>query len=214
MSIIGSIPASSEGTISRSYVPAMIGFDDGDAFDKIQVTVAGKSQIYVQDADHVTAFIELMQRLSKSAGALDNVLVPVSDGFVGNETFEIVLNNTVAAAKTVWAFSTGKGQGFYTKAGQATLQANDSLFYSGKDFDFILLNEANFDYAQIQFADGHEDKLEPQEIKNLLALKGNTANGEFAGNILGVDNTDGSIEGLTLYTDSGGTCLVTQIILQ
>ncbi len=214
MSLIGSIPATSEGTISRSYVPALIAFNDGDAFDKIQVTIAGKSQIYIQDAHHVTAFVELMQRLSKSKSAEDNVLVSISDGFVGNETFELVLNNNEAVAKNVWAFSTSKGQGFYTKAGQSTLQANDSLFFAGSDFDFILLNEANFDYAQIQFSDGHEDKLSLQEIKNLLAMKANTSTGEFAGNILGIDNTDGSIESLTLYTDSGGTCLVTQILLQ
>lgn len=214
MSLIGSIPANSEGTISRSYVPAILSLNASDVFDKIQVSISGKSQIYIQNGAHVKNFLQLMQRLSGKEDAIGNVLVAVADGFQGNETFELVLNSTSGSPQEVSAFSVSKGIGLYTQAGQSTLQPNDSLYFEGSDFDFLILNEPNFDYAQITFADGHEDKLTPSEIKNLLASKINSVNGGLPDDTLGIDNTDDSINGVTLYTDSGGTCLVTQIILQ
>lgn len=200
--------------ITRRGVPAfiLIGAVDTDVpLTNLNVTIGGDVTIKISGQTHIQAFAKYLMENLSGADVKIGMLLKVANDFIADQNLELVLTNAGVTTPDVFGFSEGKTDAQPVAAGQQTIQADDSVFYAG-NFTALFFPDTNFDYAQIEFADGgFSDKLTGAEIDALFALKNQCdADGRLAG-LHVIDNKDSSIVGVTLYTDNGGTLTITQM---
>ena len=182
----------------------------------INITVGGdvKQRISLANANIMGALGNIIAREIGSVNPVDGVLsyiFPVADGFNPNANLELSIINNGAGTPQVRGFSTKKGKGRYVKSGMETIQASDSIQYMN-DFDYLLFEDNNFDYADITFADGHsEGNMDEEALRAMLATRGAIIDTVASADVIAIDNTANEIAQITIYSTSGGTMTIVRV---
>lgn len=209
---IGSLVASTTTTLNRDYTPAFVligGINEDVVLDALTVTVDGDVTININGQANVQAFAKYLQSSLLGADVKIGMLLKVASGDIPSK-LQLRLSNAGVTTPTVYGFSASKSKAVPVRAAQQTIQANDSVTYGG-GFQALIIDETNLDYAQINFKDGHQDKLTVEELKAYFnLLNPSDADGLLAGQLV-VDNKGRNIAKISLYTTSGGTMTVTVV---
>lgn len=196
---------------NRDFVPQtiVIGNITGFTLDlqSISIVVGGKPTIQIEGISHVDAFSAFV--MSMLAGGGLGRVVRVSSGFISNTSFQMRLINNSAFAKEVYGSSEDE-DGLPVLAAQATIQANDSMLIS--NFEGLIFDPSNIRDCLVNFKNGFSDTLDPIEFgaRYVSNYPVDGATGTLDG-LQVVENLDDEIESVTLYTTSGGDCLLTKI---
>lgn len=196
----------------RNYLHKFLVIDPIDTDLPIQgitVTIGGRVRIALSNQAQIQAFSKIVMQGLLGADVKVGMVIPLSNGFVANETVNIRLENAGATTPNCYFFSDSKGANIPIEASEFEMQASSSQGYD--DFDALIFPEANFDRVDIQFADGFQDTWQAPELQAYLAKNMTTdANGELQG-LLVLPNVKRSIRRAKVYGTNGGATLITQV---
>jgi hypothetical protein len=205
MSLIQVIPASTEVTfnVQNIYEFVQIGAIGSNPVADLTVIISGKQRI--------TATASLLKTINGigmagqgASGVVVANVTQVANGGKGNEQVQITVNNTVATPVNVYGFSTSVNNGTCVVMNESSVVANSNDTY--EDFEALAFGTANFDNAQIEFADGWSDRLSLEELKGLLAklTPALSLTDLVVAGFLAIDNRLGFIKSIKIYANSGG----------
>ena len=202
-------------TFNREYVPAFIGIgavNTDNPLQEFSITVAGTVVQQVTTQGHIQAMAKLLGESLLGADVKVGMVMKIAGDFIANQNCQIRLVNSGVTTPAVFAFAEGKTNASPVLAGQVTIQDADNQRFNGADFDYLIVPDTNLNYANYEFADGHTERLEPEEIDMLFNLYNQCdADGRLAGMHI-VDNRRGNIKGVTIFA-SGGALKVTTVNL-
>ena len=195
---------------SQDYVHQYLIIGDSLSAPNIQgltVTVGGSVTQRINFSGNTTIMEVVSQILAREAmgiipaGSTLGFILPIGDGFNAGDKVLYTITNGAAASPAVRAYSTRRGARNYVRTGVEQLNANSSQLYT--DFDYLVFDDGGFDYANIDFADGHsEGRMDEVAMASLLMTKGPLFDEVSAGNVIVVDNTDRTIAGITLIANA------------
>lgn len=179
--IIGTIPASSTGTINLTYMPEYIAFVAATVPTQLRVTALGDGVICDLDANGINA-LNGADEVSRLANAF---VIRLADGMIKGRNVEITITNAVASVLTVYGYSERKGIDYLQSIRQTILASSGVEF---RDFGLLGLPALGAaDTVDILYADGHNQRFMDVEL-NLLRQQ-NSWNNTFEV----IDNWDGRI---------------------
>lgn len=198
-------------SFNESFVPQsiLIGTTDTDLpLSKLEVTVGGTSTINITGQADVQAFAKLFGKPLLGADVKVSQEIVIGNGFSSKQKSFVRLTNAGATTPNVMYHSRRKAEQSFVPmlAGQDTINALSSRPFSG--FSALIFDESNLDYADIEFADGHQDKFSAPELHAMLATQmACDADGKLAGRTVILNQ--GDMLRVTLYTTNGGTLTYT-----
>jgi len=194
--IIGTIPASSTGTITLTYVPEFLFFVAATAPSALRVTALGDGVICDLDANGLNA-INGQFAVSRVSNGF---LLKLSDGLIKAKNVEISLANTVASSLTLHGFSTREGANYVTHHRAIVLANSGHTFV---DFSFLALPGLSAtDTIDVLYRDGTNQRY---VVAELQALQANTS-WNISVNV--VDNIAGEIHKVTVIPASNITAII------
>lgn len=213
--IIGKLNAG-DGVVTvfnESFVPQFIligGVGAANVVQKLEVSIGGQDFQNVTGVDFVTALTELEMKSIKSVAGYDiGRVYRIADGFIGGQNIQVRFTNESNNTPDVFFFSMRKGT-TPVSAGQETVQRLSSRPFGG--FSHLIFS-SQIDYAQVEFIDGHSEKLTPIELNARFAMmESSDGEGTLAGFVV-VDNSFGDIATLTLYTSNVAAVTVTKVLM-
>lgn len=141
------------------------------------------------------------------AGNQLGYVIPINDGFNPDPKMLYSIVNGAAQTPEVRAYSMKRGTGKFVRSGMEEINANSSQWFY--DFDYLIFDDANFDYADITFGDGHQEGgMDEIAMGSLAMLGGPLPNDIGGGNVIVVDNSDKRITGILLNVTGGGALTV------
>ena len=167
-------------------------------------------------ADDIDAVAQIRSNASDTiGGATGNMMaLKLSNGQINAPTL-IRLTNESTNADNVFGVSSSMGSAPY-RYSQFTINATSNQQFS--EFDSILINSspANIDSIEVQWSDGFKDRYDAVELPVLFReLYSAESGSQFSstGDISFIDNQDGNINNVTIYTNASGsaTCTVGRI---
>lgn len=164
--IIGTIPASTTGTINLTYLPEFLFFEATTAPTLLRVTALGDGVILDMDGNGLNAIngIDAVTRVP------NGFLVRLSDGLIAGRNIEIVITNAVAGVLTVHGFSTRQGS-FYVQYLRQIILANSGQTF--RDFSLLALpNLAPTDTVDVNYQDGTSQRFIAAELRQLIGVNG------------------------------------------
>jgi hypothetical protein len=198
----------SVATFDLSWVPQFIlivGITTANVVKALNIIIDGTT---VQSVSGTSLIGAMMKYLQESNNGVIGLMWKISSGFVGGQTCQINLTNSAANTNEVRAFS-GRKKGVPYLAGMKPVQINTSVVFSG--FTALFFDATNFDFAQITFADGHNERLTAVELAALFNLENQCdANGLLNG-IHVIDNKLGNIVKAEIYANAVDTLQVGQL---
>lgn len=135
--LLGSIAASSSGTIKSNYLPEIVLFNISSAPTVFQVEVTGDGTVCNFDADGVTNMNGLRQPGSLPS---NQYIYQLANGYVTKNT-QFTITNAAAAQLDVYGFSTDEAT-HYMIYQQAKAFANSSLRIPGNNFLYLAFPDA------------------------------------------------------------------------
>ena len=184
--IIGTIPASSTGTINLTYLPEFLFFEAATTPTMLRVTVLGDGVICDLDANGLNA-INGIDAVSRVANGF---LLRLSNGLIAGRNVEIVIANAVAAPLQVNGFSTAKGS-FYVQYLRQIVLANSGQTF--RDFSLLALpGIAPADTVDVNYQDGTSQRFNAAELRQLVGVNG------FQVTHPAVLNMDGTVKSVTV----------------
>ena len=164
--IIGTIPASTTGTINLTYLPEFLFFEAPTIPSLLRVTALGDGVILDMN-DHGLFTINGIDAVSR---VLNGFLVRLSDGLIAGRNIEIVISNAIAGVLTVHGFSTRQGS-FYVQYLRQIVLANSGQTF--RDFSLLALpGLAATDTVDINFQDGTSQRFVELELRQLAGVNG------------------------------------------
>ena len=203
-------------TIDRSYTPqyVLIGAVDTDnPVKKLEVSIGGNDFQNLTGQTAVQAFSKLNMQGLLGADVKVGQVFRIANGFNGYQTSQIRLTNSGITTPAVYYFSMRKADGKNVPfepvmAGQETIQETDSKVFQGTGFTHLIFDATNLDYVNIDYVDGHSEKMSSAELCARFAmLEVSDADGKLAG--LQVIENYGDIAELSIWT-SGGSITVSK----
>lgn len=164
--IIGTIPASSTGTINLTYLPEFLFFEAATVPTMLRVTVLGDGVVCDLDANGLNA----MNGIDAVSRVPNGFLLRLSNGLIPGRNVEIVIANAVAAPLQVNGFSTAQGS-FYVQYLRQIVLANSGQTFS--DFSLLALPAiAVTDTVDISYQDGTSQRFNAAELRQLVGVNG------------------------------------------
>jgi len=194
--IIGTILASTTGTINLTYLPEFLFFDAPTTPTMLRVTVLGDGVICDLDANGLNAIngIDIVARVATG------FLLRLSNGLIAGRNVEIVIANTVAANLPIHGFSTAKGS-FYVQYLRQIVLANSGQTF--RDFSLLALPAiAPSDTVDINYQDGTSQRFVAVELRQLVGVNG------FQVTHPVVLNMDGTVKSVTVIPASQITAIL------
>ena len=165
--LLGSIPASSTGTIETTYLPQFLKFTATTVPTALKVTVLGDGTIYDIDGpgvDNVNGW-----RMVGDLAA-NEYRIQLANSQVLGKNVTITITNAVAAPLDIYGYGVkrlDRETSFYMQTVRATVLAN-----SGQDFDdFAWLGMpaiGSSDELNITYQDGFVQKMTDVELESLI----------------------------------------------
>lgn len=209
---IGSLTASGTAIFERDDTPSFLLIADANTaltVSNLQVSISGQPTITITAQNRVRAFAKLVSGLVQSGSGLLAQGLPIATGAIKGQVARISATNSAATTPSVYEFS-ADGSGMPVIAGETAIQ--DSASKTFDDFDFLVFDATNLNYASVVFPDGWRDQFSAVELQALFALSGNPAV-ESTGTIDSQTVVDGSqVASITLFT-SGGDITVLRIAI-
>jgi hypothetical protein len=195
-------------TFNLSWVPQFILVTNvvtANILSAISIVIGGQTTQNVIGQALVGAVMKYLMEASNGAIGL---LWKVTSGFIGDQTCQINLTNTGANVNEIRAFS-GRKKGVPYLAGTQPVLANTSVVF--RNFTALFFEAANFDAAQIQFADGHNERLNAAECAALFTVENQADANGLLNAVTVIDNKLGNIEYIEVYANATGTLSVVQL---
>lgn len=205
MSRIGALTtgAGIESIFNLSYVPEfiLVGTTDTDLpLTRVSVSVAGEDFQNINGQSLAQADSKINMEGILGADVKVGQLYQVADGLLPGQTCQIRLTNAGATAPDIYAFSTSKGTKVLSK-GTVTVKNNDHEMFS--NFQALVFDPSNLDYAQVTWADGTNEKMSGPELNAVFSfLNTSDADGDLAG-LLVLNNSLGIFLNVDVYADGG-----------
>ena len=160
--VIGTIPASSTGTISLTYVPQYLIFTAATPPSALRVNVLGDGVI--KDLD--TAGIEVENNLNSKEVGANGYKITLADGFIVNKNVDITITNAVASPLNIFGTAQAVGAIYAVTVQQKVFQGSGQNF---DDFAYLGLPAAtDNDILNITYVDGLTQKTDPSELPFLI----------------------------------------------
>jgi len=197
-------------TLDLNYVPEaiQIGTIDTDLpLDSYSVTINGVVTQFITGNALILAVSKYLRESLLGADIKIGMVIPIGDGKNEAEgvTFQMKLENDGATTPKIYAHSSSYTEGGTIRTSQNTIQDTSNQAY--ENFTALFFSSTNLSNAMITFDDGLSERYEAVEIAALF----NVDNQSDADGKLGatncIDNSEGNIESVVLYT-SGGTLSV------
>ena len=208
-------------TLNLPYTPQFISV--GNTYSgtleltNFSVSINGQETINLVGADNIDAVGQARRQVNSQDGAggagLPYTYLEITDGFISAPTL-IRLTNEGTTANIVYGVSKAVGTAPY-RYSLFTVNATSNQEFS--DFDSILLNDsASIDSVEIQWVDGYKDRYNYLELPVLFGdmySSNNQSMFSASGDISYINNEDGNIANMTVYTNatSSVTCTVGRI---
>lgn len=194
--IIGTIPASTTGTINLTYLPEFLFFEAAAVPTLLRVTALGDGVIL--DIDNFG--LDAINGVDAVSRVVNGFLVRLSDGLIAGRNVEIVVANAIAGVMTVRGFSTRQGS-FYVQHLRQIMLANSGQTF--RDFSLLALpNLAATDTIDVNYQDGTSQRFNPVELRQLAGINGMQVTHPI------VANFDGTVKSVTVITGSTLTAVV------
>ena len=194
--IIGTIPASTTGTINLTYLPEFLFFEATTVPTFVRITALGDGVILDMDGNGLNA----INGIDAVARVPNGFLVRLSDGLIAGRNIEIVIANPIAGALTVHGFSTRQGS-FYVQYLRQIVLANSG--HTFRDFSLLALpGLATADTVDINYQDGTSQRFTPIELRQLIGLGGYQVTTPV------VVNFDGTVKSVTVIPANQITAVV------
>ena len=204
-------------SLNLPYCPQFLVVDTTYAgtFDltNLDVSINGQSTVSLIGADDIDAVAQIKALASEMD---ENIIMALelANGEINAPTL-IRLTNEGANTNSIFGVSSQVGTAPY-RYSQFTINATSNQIF--QDFDSVLINSSptNIDSIEIQWVDGYKDRYAPQEIpvlfKSQYAAQGSSQYSATK-DIAWINNEDGNIANVTVYTNSTGsaTCTVGRI---
>lgn len=209
MSLLGTIAASSQDTLSIQNLPEVLVIDDVDAdnvLDRLSVRISGQPLIDISNQSLIGAYGKLNNAGILGADVKVALVYPIALGKMNNKEVEITLSNTSASAISVYGFGTAKSN-IARKVATQTVNDGSNAEYMG--FDALIFDPANVDTVEIEFNNGFRDTFRPQEIKALMSkiAVALDEDGLLNGN-LALINTLNTFKSAQIYSTGGDTTVL------
>jgi len=206
------VSGSNPTIINRDQVDAyvLIGtIDESVPLTAYSITIGGKTVQSVSTASHIIALAKFLQESLLGADVAIGMMLKVAGDFIAGQNIQYSFDSDDAAVTfPIYAFSEGETDAVPVTAGQVTKQDGDNQLFNGNEFTCLIFPDTNFDYVNIEFADGHTSKLSGAEVDALFSLYNQCdADGRLGGNHV-IDNSRGDIARATVFA-SGGTLKIT-----
>mgnify|MGYP003150108492 CR=1 FL=1 len=182
----------------------------------IDVSINGQSTISLIGADDIDAVAEIKSNSATDGAGGETIIaaLELANGEINAPTL-IRLTNEGANTNAIYGVSSQVGTAPY-RYSQFTINATSNQIF--QDFDSVLINSSptNIDSIEIQWVDGYKDRYDPLELPVLfrsMYCASNAAQFPSAGDIGWINNEDGNIANVTVYTNATGsaTCTVGRI---
>jgi hypothetical protein len=191
-------------TVNLQYCPAYVTIGTPGTPLPLQgfsVSVAGKETINVTVTDFIRAFsLWLVESPNQDAAILMSVL-KLANGNLPNQQTQLRFTNDGVTTPAVFAFSESIGDDVVIGA-TSSVNANANQLVT--DFDFLAIDETNFDNADVTFRSGFTDRFTASELRNFLAMSGQTGSTGRLSGTLAVNNITRSIVSIRLFATAGG----------
>jgi hypothetical protein len=179
------------------------------------VSINGQSTIELIGADDIDAMAEIKQMACATQLAGGNMMaLQLADGQINAPTL-IKLTNEGTNADNIYGVSTAVGTSPY-RYSQFTINSVSNQQFSS--FDSLLINSSptNIDSVEIQYVDGFKDRFDPVELPLTFSNTYDAVEASqfsASADIAWVNNEDGNIANVTVYTNASGsaTCTVGRI---
>lgn len=194
--IVGTVSASSTGTISLTYLPSIIHFDIGTVPTSLKVTVLGDGVICDLDGAGIAA----ASRRMRVGNLADQYVIQLADGLVRGKNVEIEIANAHAGTLTVYGYSEATGS-TYIRSMQQQALANSGIVL--KDFTEVALpSMAAADELNIQFGTGKFSVTQKMALEDLkIESSFSTYTGDDVSDIR-IQNENARIHSVNFIPDS------------
>tara|TARA_R110002020_G_C16032982_1_gene753059 strand:- start:141 stop:812 length:672 start_codon:yes stop_codon:yes gene_type:complete len=208
-------------SINLAYCPQYLmiegTYEETFNITNLDVSINGQSTVSLIGADDIDAVAQIKSHSTGDVTGQTNGLImgiELADGQINAPTL-IRLTNEGATTDAIYGVSSQVGTAPY-RYSQFTVNATSNQTFS--EFDSVLINSspANVDSVEIQWVDGFKDRYNPLELpllfRNLYASEV-TSQFSASGDIAWINNEDGNIANVTVYTNASGsaTCTVGRI---
>lgn len=214
---IGQLIGTDGGTtiITRPYTPeiVVVGTVDTDTpLTRITVTSGGTVVQEISGQATIQAMAKYLMECLLGADVKIGMALKISDGFMADENFELKVVQAGTTTPKVYAYATNKQGSQLVLAGQETIQASSNITF--ENFTALFIPTTNFQDAQVEFEDGHTERLTAVELASLFSIENQAdADGLLAGQIV-IDNKSEEIASVTVFSDGGGTLQISKIMIQ
>tara|TARA_R110000787_G_scaffold21175_1_gene62798 strand:- start:222 stop:881 length:660 start_codon:yes stop_codon:yes gene_type:complete len=204
-------------SINLAYCPQYLIIDNAWAssldLTNLDVSINGQSTVSLIGADDIDAVAQIRKQISGAGGGTYAVM-ELANGQINAPTL-LRLTQEGDNTNKIYGVSSQVGTAPY-RYSQNTVNATSNQTF--ESFDSVLINSSpyNVDSIEVQWIDGFTDRYAPRELP---ALFGNMysayqeAQFSSAGDIAFINNEDGNISNVTVYTNAVGsaTCTVGRI---
>lgn len=218
MSLIGSLAAGPgvETVFNLQFVPQFLlvggAFNNGLDLSAMSWNIAGKERVSSQVEAQINAFAKLQENGYLGANPAVNQIIQVSDGYLGNQQFQLRMTNDNAGTQDVFAFSRRRGNGRLFSLASQTILASANQRFQG--FLSLIIDETNVDNLDITFFDPmykrqFNDRFSVIEANALFGLDNISDDGQLAGltiidNVNLITGAGPYIESCVVYAAAGG----------
>jgi len=215
MAIIGSMTTGA-GVLTSLILPQcpqylIIDNSYSGTFDltNIDVSINGASTISLIGADDIDAVAQIKSHTSLAEPSII-MAIELANGEINAPTL-IRLTNEGANTNTIYGVSQQVGTAPY-RVSQFTVNSVSNQIF--QDFNYLLINSSptNIDSIEVQWSNGFKNRYAPQELpvlfRNLYASV-NDAQFGGSGDIGWINNEDGLISSVVVFTNSSGSATVT-----
>jgi len=210
-------------SLNLAFCPQYLIIDNSytGTFDltNIDVSINGQSTVSLIGADDIDAVAQIRSNASQTDSSVTGdagliMALELANGQINAPTL-IRLTNEGANTNQIFGVSSAVGSAPY-RYSQFTVNATSNQLFS--EFDSVLINSSptNIDSIEIQWVDGFKERYSPLELPVLWrSLYGAQVQSKFstAGDISFINNEDGNISNITVYTNANGsaTCTIGRI---
>jgi len=174
---LGSIPASSAGSFTVSYLPQFIGFTATTVPTNFQIEVNGQPMVFSLDG----AGLNSMTHIRQEARVANTFVFQLADGQISNRNAIFNITNAVASTLSIYGWSPVKQGANYFEYSRGTVLAGATVELA--DFAYLGFPSAGAtDRFQVAYNDGAVDNLIRDEVNYNL--------GYFQGDLVSKYNFD------------------------
>ena len=158
-SFLGSIPASSAGSFTTTYVPQFIGFTAATVPTNFQIEVNGEPMIMSLDG----AGLGAMTHIRQEARVANTYVFQLADGLMNSKNTIFTITNAVASTLNIYGWSPIKQGNNYFEYTRLSVLAGATTEIS--DFAYLgFPSAAATDRFQVAYNDGSVDSLIRDEL--------------------------------------------------